>query len=101
AAIDSGAVDLVGLARALAIEPDLPQRLLCGEAPRHAVRPITTGIKAVDRMALMEVAWYTRQLRRIGEGRQPRPQESGLRSFALGIVENGWNTFKTRRLRAS
>ncbi|MCI5061610.1 MAG: NADH:flavin oxidoreductase/NADH oxidase family protein [Algiphilus sp.] len=101
AAIDSGAVDLVGLARALAIEPDLPQRLLRGEAPRHAVRPITTGIKAVDRMALMEVAWYTRQLRRIGEGRRPRPQESGLRSFAIGIVENGWNTFKTRRLRAS
>lgn len=101
AAIDSGAVDLVGLARALAIEPDLPQRLLSGRAPLHAVRPITTGIKAVDRMALMEVAWYTRQLRRIGEGREPRPNESGLRAFAVGIVENGWNTFKTRRLRAS
>jgi len=101
AAIDSGAVDLVGLARALAIEPALPQRLLSGKAPLYDVRPITTGIKAVDRMALMEVAWYTRQLRRIGEGREPRPNESGLRSFAVGIVENGWNTFKTRRLRAS
>lgn len=101
AAIESGAVDLVGLARALAIEPDLPNRLLGGGEPRYEVRPITTGIKAVDRMALMEVAWYTRQLRRIGEGRAPRPTESGLRSFAVGIVENGWNTFKTRRLRAS
>lgn len=99
-AIASGAVDAVGLARALALETDLPNRLLSGENPRHQVRPITTGIKLIDRMALMEVAWYSRQLRRIGDGRDPKPRESGLASFAVGMVENGWHTFKTRRLRA-
>jgi 2,4-dienoyl-CoA reductase-like NADH-dependent reductase (Old Yellow Enzyme family) len=99
-AIASGAVDLVGLARSLAMEPDLPTRLLAGQAPRHQVQPISTGIALVDRMALMEVAWYTRQLRRIGEGRAPRPTESGLAAFAVGLVENGWRTFQTRRLRA-
>jgi hypothetical protein len=51
-------------------------------------------------MALMEVAWYSRQLRRIGDGHAPKPRESGLKSFAVGMVENGWHTFKTRRLRA-
>lgn len=100
AAIDSGAVDAVGIARALALEPDLPNRLLRGEEPRHRVRPISTGIGFVDRMALMEVAWYTRQLRRIGEGKAPRPNESGLASFAKDVLEKGWRTFKTRRLRA-
>jgi len=100
-AIESGAVDGVGLARALAMEPDLPNRLLGGHDPRHAVRPITTGIKLIDRMALMEVAWYSRQLRRLGEGRSPKPRESGLSSFAVGMLENGWHTFKTRRLRAA
>jgi 2,4-dienoyl-CoA reductase-like NADH-dependent reductase (Old Yellow Enzyme family) len=101
AALSSGAIDLVGLARLLAIEPELPARLLRGEDPQHRIRPISTGIGLVDRMALMEVAWYSRQLRRIGDGQEPRPGESGLKAFAAGMLENGWNTFKTRRLRAS
>ncbi len=100
-AIHSGAVDLVGLARALALEPDLPTRLLGGQDPLHQVRPISTGIKMIDGSGLMETAWYSRQLRRIGDGREPRPNESGLGSFAIGLLENGWHTFKTRRLRAS
>ena len=99
-AVNSGAIDLVGVARSLAMEPDLPSRLLNGKDPIHHVRPITTGIKMIDRMALMEVAWYSRQLRRIGNGQKPKPKESGLKSFAVGMVENGWHTFKTRRLRA-
>ena len=99
-AVGSGAIDLVGVARSLAMEPDLPSRLLSGQDPIHHVRPITTGIKMIDRMALMEVAWYSRQLRRIGDGHQPQPKESGLKSFAVGMLENGWHTFKTRRLRA-
>jgi len=99
-AVSSGAVDLVGVARSLAIEPEMPQRILSGQEPRHPVKPITTGIAAVDRMALMEVAWYSRQLRRMAEGHDPRPNESGLWSFFAGITANGWHTFKTRRLRA-
>lgn len=99
-AVTSGAVDLVGVARSLAIEPDMPQRVLSGQEARHPVKPITTGIAAVDRMALMEVAWYSRQLRRIAEGRDPQPNESGLWSLVSGMTANGWHTFKTRRLRA-
>jgi 2,4-dienoyl-CoA reductase-like NADH-dependent reductase (Old Yellow Enzyme family) len=99
-AIEAGAVDLVGVARALALEPDLPQRLLSGHESVHQVRPIRTGIKLIDGSGLMETAWYSRQLRRIGEGRSPKPNESGLGSFAAGLLANGWNTFKTRRLRA-
>jgi hypothetical protein len=50
---------------------------------------------------LMETTWYSRQLRRIGSGRAPRPNESGLGAFAAGLIENTWLTFKTRRLRAT
>lgn len=98
--LESGAVDFIGLGRLLAVEPDLPTRLLRGENPQHQIRPISTGIGMVDRMALMEVAWYARQLHRIADGQAPKPNESGLKSFAVGMLENGWNTFRTRRLRA-
>lgn len=99
-AISSGAVDFVGLARGFAIEPDLSTRLLSGREPRHQVRPISTGIPLVDRMAMMEVMWYSRQLHRMGRGEKPRPRESGLWSLVATLAENGWGTLQTRRLRA-
>ena len=99
-AINSGAVDFVGIARALAIEPNVPQRLLAGQDPLYQVKPIKTGIKPVDKMALMEVAWYSRQLRRMAKGKDPKPNESPLLSLIFGMSANGWHTFKTRRLRA-
>ncbi|MCB1657054.1 MAG: NADH:flavin oxidoreductase/NADH oxidase family protein [Moraxellaceae bacterium] len=99
-AINSGAVDFVGIARSLAIEPNVPNRLLAGQAPLYQVKPIKTGIKPVDKMALMEVAWYSRQLRRMAKGKDPKPNESPLLSLIFGMSANGWHTFKTRRLRA-
>lgn len=99
-ALTSNAVDFVGVARSLAIEPDLPNRLLSGKEARHEVKTISTGIGMVDRMAMMEVMWYSRQLHRMARGRAPRPNESGLVSLLATLVENGWGALQTRRLRA-
>lgn len=57
AALRSGALDIVGLARLLAIEPDAPAALLKGIDSPQRVRPITTGVKPVDRMGVMELLW--------------------------------------------
>ncbi|MBB5498802.1 NADH:flavin oxidoreductase/NADH oxidase family protein [Paraburkholderia sp. MM5384-R2] len=100
AALRSGALDVVGLARLLAIDPDAPAALLHGRDSLRQVRPINTGLKAVDRMGIMEVLWYTRQLKRIARGREPRPGESGLSAFVKSAFNSGWGTFRTRRLRA-
>jgi 2,4-dienoyl-CoA reductase-like NADH-dependent reductase (Old Yellow Enzyme family) len=81
-AIQSGAVDMVGLARILAIEPDAPKRLLAGKKPVYQIKPITTGIKAIDKLGLLKISWYTGQLKRIGRGEAPKPNESGLWVFA-------------------
>lgn len=87
-AVSSGATDLVGVARPLAIEPDFPRRILSGEDFESAVTPITTGIKAIDKMALMEVSWYARQLGRMGKGKPPRVHDRGFWSFleVLGVT---------------
>jgi len=80
-AVASGATDLVGLARPLAVEPDFPRRIMAGEAFTSSVKPIRTGIRMIDDMALMEVSWYTRQLGRMGKGKAPRQHDRGVLSL--------------------
>src|SRR5690606_27489991 len=71
-ALESGAVDLVGVARPLAFDPELPRKLLSGaldEAP--AIGPAPLRDRAVS--AAAEAAWFAAQLRRIGDGLDADP----------------------------
>lgn len=99
-ALRSGALDMIGLARLLAIDPDAPASLLRGKDSRQHVQPIKTGIKLVDRMGLMEIVWYNQQLSRIANGGNPRPNASGLGALIKNLVQSGWGNFRTRRARA-
>lgn len=101
AALRSGAVDVVGVARLMAIDPDAPLALLQGRDSSQRVRPIKTGIKQIDRLGVMEVLWYELQVKRIADGGEPRPNESGLWAFLKSLAMNGWGAYRTRRLRAS
>ncbi len=100
AALASGAVDVIGLARLLAIDPDAPAALLQGRDSAQQVHTIKTGIKPIDRMGLMEILWYSLQLKRIAKGREPRANESGLLAFLKSLTLSSWGTYRTRRLRA-
>lgn len=98
-AIDSGAVDFVGLARTLAIVPDFPNDLLRDEHARVDITPRNTGIKALDKLGMLELTWYERQLHRMGRGKEPRPDESPLLSAAKHTLTSGFQAFRTRRAR--
>lgn len=80
-ALASGACDFIGLARPLAVETDLANRLIAGHDVKYAVKPIKTGIPLVDKMAIMEIIWYAAQFKAIGEGKQPNPKLSPLKVF--------------------
>lgn len=99
AAIRSGAIDLVGLARALALEPDLPRRILAGEPAESQVRRLSTGLKGLDKIAVLDVTYYENQIARIAKGKAPRPKLSAWRSVLMSMGKNGSQAFKLRRAR--
>lgn len=101
-AISSNAVDFVGIARLLAIEPDAPNKILSGKETEYQVTPKNTGVKAIDKMAVMEITWYTNQIKRMGGGHKPLPNQSVwvvLAKMVLNQVFFGAN--KMMRTRAS
>jgi 2,4-dienoyl-CoA reductase-like NADH-dependent reductase (Old Yellow Enzyme family) len=71
-ALASGAVDVIGMARPLIVEPDLPRRLLDGRAAGAAHDQIRMRGKVTD--DLLQGTWYARQLRRLAAGREPDPR---------------------------
>lgn len=96
-ALGSGALDLVGLARALAVDPDFPRKLLAGDDTPSPVHPIRTGIGMVDRAGLMEVAWYARQLHRLGNGKAPALNEGPKYALLATLASQGIASVFSRR----
>lgn len=95
-ALTSDALDLVGLGRSLALDPDFANALVSGADVTSRVAPIRTGIGVIDRMGLMEVGFYARQIRRLAEGKDPRPDEN-KKLAALGVLwHTGFGTVRTR-----
>ena len=89
-ALESGAVDLVGMARPFAVEPDLPRRLLSGEADAAAEISLETGIEKLD--SLVQGAWYQAQLERLGAGDTPDPNLSRFKAVLGYVCRDGAST---------
>ena len=84
AALRGGATDVVGMARPLAIDPDLPRRLLRGEALAAAEHRVGVGVRLFD--DLLQIHWYLRQLARMSAGHEPDPELSRWRTIVGALA---------------
>jgi 2,4-dienoyl-CoA reductase-like NADH-dependent reductase (Old Yellow Enzyme family) len=97
AALDSDACDMIGLARPLAVSPNVANKLLEDESYRIELQRPTTGVKAVDTMTMLDITWYEFQLARMGNGKSPKPKLSAWSAVAQIMASLGLQSFKKRR----
>ena len=96
-ALDSGATDFIGLARTTAVDPDFPKKLIADTTHQQNLRPLTTGVKSVDKMAMLDIVWYEFQLARMAKGRLPKPNLSEWGVFLKTLAAAGTYAFRKRR----
>ena len=86
-ALQSGACDLVGVARPLIISPEAPARALSGD-DMPSTPPRRSGIDKFDRNALTELFWYNAQMKVIGKGKKPNPEMSVRWMLFFYLIKN-------------
>ncbi|BBM01911.1 NADH:flavin oxidoreductase/NADH oxidase family protein [Microbulbifer sp. GL-2] len=97
AALTSKAVDMIGLARPLAVDPHLTHKLLSDGNHKIALKKLTTGIPSLDFMAMLDVTWYEQQLARIGSGKPAKPNMSAWASVLKTLASVSLLSFQRRR----
>ncbi len=89
-------IDVVGIARPLCIEPDLPDALLSNPRTVSRLNPVSTGLRALNPPA--ELFWSGIQLRRMANGQEPNPHLGGLRALVHALMRDGVNTLRRKRV---
>ncbi|HRI89705.1 MAG TPA: NADH:flavin oxidoreductase/NADH oxidase family protein [Candidatus Hydrogenedentes bacterium] len=84
-AVSSGAVDVVGLARPLCVEPEFCAQILNGIIDHARPIDVRTGMKLFDDM--LQSFWHNHQMRRMANGLDPNPESSKWLVLARGIME--------------
>ena len=96
-AVEDNKTDFIGLGRPLAVDPDLCLKILKGENYISSVKPLTTGIKLLDRLAMLEITWYEYQIGRIAAGKPPKPGENVWITILKLMARSGIKRFRRRR----
>ena len=98
-ALNSGHLDFIGIARPLALMPDLPSQINNGTYQIITTERIKTGFAPVDKKlgAVLEMDWYMYQMALIGQGKQPNPKLSPWKVLLKTLWENGKAGLSTGR----
>jgi 2,4-dienoyl-CoA reductase-like NADH-dependent reductase (Old Yellow Enzyme family) len=93
-ALDHG-IDIVGVARPVCLEPELPTRLIDDETSASRLQPIRTGVRKLDAPA--DLWWSNIQIHRLAAGKQPRPRLTGWETLGHILVRDGINGLRRKR----
>lgn len=87
--VAEGTVNLIGLARPFALQPDLAKQLLAGKSVKEPAIIPHLGYKPVD--AYLQLAWHAAQFRRISNGQQPKAIKGLIKTLIAFGPRMGFN----------
>lgn len=96
-ALGDGELDIVGLGRPLCINPDFSKQLLEGQPVVSQVRPLSSGVRALDKIFPLEIIWYTRQIQKMGRGEEPNPSAGVYGTIFKAALDTGIQSIRRVR----
>lgn len=96
-ALQSGATDFVGIARPVAIYPDLPNKIMADPDFRVTFTRPSSGVAALDKMAMLDITWFESHIGRIAKNKRPKPELSAWHTIFEVFKGMGVTAFKPRR----
>lgn len=98
-AVANGETDLVGLARASALIPDLPHRAAIGQFDAIDLIRLSTGIRALDRRvgSYIGLSYYEMQMARLAQGKAVRVTRNAWIPLGYALRTQGPSFLTPRR----
>ncbi|MDB2674508.1 NADH oxidase, partial [Flavobacteriaceae bacterium] len=93
AALASGKLDVVGLARPFCLYPALANQIFDGSVEKFEAPIPRIGIKFLDKLGGVELPWYELQIQRIGKGKLPKKNLPGILAFWFSLKSLFFKSF--------
>ena len=84
-ALASSKLDIVGLARPFCLYPELANQIFNGSVKRFEAPIPKIGINLLDKLGGVELPWYELQIHRLGKGKLPKKDLSGILAFWFSV----------------
>ena len=85
-AIEQNKLDLIGLARPFAVYPNIAHELLEESIVKIHLPNPKTGIAFLDKMRVLDLIWYEKQMGRLADGKEPNLNQ-GLWGILAGYAK--------------
>lgn len=97
-ALKVSSCDAIGLARSIAINPNFPNELLEKKESISLVKPLSSGIKLIDKLFPLEIIWYSEQINLLGNKKKTNPNLSTHYVVLKSLISTGLLNLKKLRV---